>query len=186
MLANRKNGARNEGEISIESFNQKLASLRSLSNKWLPQPPAVQPQRQSKKKDAYLEDELEEDIEEDSDREADDEEEYSEFEDYTDIDYDDEDEEEEAEDFEEFSEEALETRKPLQQQKFSKKAPIALKKNLINVKAKSKTATKIVTPPKKVTNVAPAKKNPPTKPLFGKKNPEANTKAPLVNKKPLL
>ena len=40
-LAAHKKHTKNEGEISIESFNEKLASLRSLSTKWLPQQPSL-------------------------------------------------------------------------------------------------------------------------------------------------
>ncbi len=41
LASHKKLHSKNEGEISIESFNEKLASLRSLSNKWLPQQPQV-------------------------------------------------------------------------------------------------------------------------------------------------
>jgi len=63
LLSNRKAGSKNDGEISIDSFNEKLAALRSLSTRWLPQSAPVKAEKEVKPK--YRDDEDDEEEEED-------------------------------------------------------------------------------------------------------------------------
>lgn len=162
LLANKRQHSRNEGEITIESFNEKLASLRSLSSKWLqhtdkapaPAPAPATPPRPSKVRSKYID---EDDIEDEEEEEEDDELELTDF-----------DEESSFDDGEEEEDE-----KPSKVKEVKRKAPPppAKKKTPVKVAAKTPVKVPVKTPAKAPVKAVAVKKKvePPKKPAPAKK-----------------
>jgi hypothetical protein len=171
LIANRKHGSRNDGEITIESFNAKLASLRSLSNKWLPQPEEPAKATKHTPKPRYDEDEEEEEDEDDDD--------ILDFDtDYSDFDLDEEDEEEDEED------EGFHKPEPVAPRgKTPPKAPAKVKPKVIPTAKKApppppkKPAVTKKAPPPPVKKKAPPPP-PPKKQAVAKKAPPPKKAAP--------
>ncbi len=171
LIANRKHGSRNDGEITIESFNAKLASLRSLSNKWLPQTEEPVKAARHAPKPAYDEDDEEEEEDEDDDI-LDFDVEYSEF----DVD-DEEDDEDEDDDRGNF-------RKPASTPPKGKTPPVKVAPAKVKPKS-APVAKKAPPPPPK--KAAPAKKAPPApakKQAIAKKAPPPKKAVPAKKAPP--
>jgi hypothetical protein len=176
LLSSKRHHAKNEGEISIESFNEKLASLRSLSSRWLPQQP---PQQAAEKPESskgaksvakYLRnDDVDEDeIDEDE---------------IDDFSYD-HDDDEDDEDYEEYKP-TVKSKSPSKPTKIvPQKTPKVAAKPVIPKKAVPVVTAKAVKPPVKKAAAKPAPKKPVPKKVVKAPPKKAPTKKVELKKAP--
>ena len=158
LLASRRSHQTSQADLSLESLNQKLAALRTLSNRWLEKPEGKKPGVPAKEEEEEEEEvEEEEEEEEDFDQEEDD----LEFSEEGDDDYE----------------------APLNGKKaewVKKPAPVGKKKAPAPVAKKLPPPKKVAAPAKAI---APAKAVAPAKAAAPKKTPVAKAKAQPIPKK---